>query len=125
MEAENFWRRRVWSVLTVMFFDVLIVNASWAAALWIRFDFQFQHIGKAYLQHALQAAPFYTVLCLILFYLSASTILYGASSTQAPFAASLWLLLRQAFSMSAALFFSKCECPSPCTVSLLLSRLCF
>ena len=69
MEAENFWRRRVWSVLTVMFFDVLIVNASWAAALWIRFDFQFQHIGKAYLQHALQAAPFYTVLCLILFYL--------------------------------------------------------
>ena len=69
MDHENSRRRRVWSVLTVMFFDVLIVNASWAAALWIRFDFQIRHISTEYLQYALQAAPYYTALCLILFYL--------------------------------------------------------
>ncbi len=69
METENSRRRRIWSVLTVMFFDVLIVNASWAAALWVRFDFQVQHINEEYLRYALQAAPFYTALCLVLFYL--------------------------------------------------------
>ncbi|MBQ7143856.1 MAG: polysaccharide biosynthesis protein [Oscillospiraceae bacterium] len=55
-----------WQTVTVLLllFDLIAVNAAYFLALWLRFDFRFSLIPEVYLDKWLRFAPFYTVLCL-------------------------------------------------------------
>ena len=54
--------------LCMVLYDIIVVNASYALALFLRFDFRYSMIPAMYLKPFYQFAPFYTVFCIILFY---------------------------------------------------------
>ena len=59
-----------WKVIALylVIYDIFIVNASYLLALWLRFDTKFSLIPEAYLYSFLKFSPFYTVLCLVIFW---------------------------------------------------------
>lgn len=59
------WHIVAWCMVL---YDIIAVNASYALALFLRFDFRYSMIPDIYLKPFYQFAPFYTVFCIILFY---------------------------------------------------------
>ncbi len=59
-----------WKVIALylVIYDIFVVNVSYLLALWLRFDTKFSLIPKLYLFSFLKFAPFYTILCLIIFW---------------------------------------------------------
>lgn len=66
-KAVLFAKRNLW----ILILDIISVNASYYLALLIRFFLhnQFDHAWPRFLQAFVQFAPFYTILCLIVFFL--------------------------------------------------------
>ena len=56
-----------WFTALLVIYDIISVNVSYFAALWLRFDLRFSMIPKGYLNPFLTFAPFYTVFCILLF----------------------------------------------------------
>ncbi len=54
--------------LLLLLWDVIAVNASYFLALWLRFDLQYSQIPSEYFQAWLTVIPFYTVLCVVVFW---------------------------------------------------------
>ena len=54
----------------LMLYDALVVNVSFFLGLFIRFDFHFSQIPLNYLHAFYRFAPFYTVVCLVLFWIA-------------------------------------------------------
>ena len=59
-------RSRMFTAMLVIY-DIITANVSYFGALWLRFDLRFSMIPQAYLDPFLKFAPFYTVVCLIVF----------------------------------------------------------
>ncbi len=59
-----------WKVIAayLVIYDIFVVNMSYFLALWLRFDTKFSNIPDLYLFSFCKFAPFYTVLCLIIFW---------------------------------------------------------
>ena len=59
-----------WKVISLylVIYDIFVVNASYLLALWLRFDTKFSLIPEVYLYSFLKFTPFYTVLCLVIFW---------------------------------------------------------
>ena len=55
--------------LCLAVYDCFVVNVSYFAALWLRFDCRFTMIPAAFRDAWLQLVPFYGVLCLVIFLL--------------------------------------------------------
>ena len=53
----------------LILYDALMVNGAFFVALWMRFDFQFRAISPHYLQAFLKFAPYYTIICIAVFWL--------------------------------------------------------
>ena len=53
--------------IALLLYDMVVVNGSYFAALWLRFDLRFSVIPDYYLQPFLKFAPFYTIFCILLF----------------------------------------------------------
>ena len=49
-------------------YDLLVVNLSYIAALWLRYDFKFSSIDPSYLNAWARFTPIYTVFCLFIFW---------------------------------------------------------
>ena len=60
---------RHWHVVTIlmMFYDAIIVNASYFSALWLRFDCHYSKIDPQYFTTWLKFVPLYTVICIAVF----------------------------------------------------------
>ena len=56
------------SILLILY-DIVVVNASYFFALWLRFDGVFSAIPKHYFEAWLHFAPIYTVVCVVVFLL--------------------------------------------------------
>ncbi|MBQ4363089.1 MAG: polysaccharide biosynthesis protein [Oscillospiraceae bacterium] len=50
-----------------MFYDAIIVNASYFSALWLRFDCHYSNIDPKYFSAWLKFVPLYTVICIAVF----------------------------------------------------------
>lgn len=59
-----------WKVISacLVVYDIIAVNLSYFTALWLRFDTKFSAIPTHYLESFLKFAPFYTILCIIVFH---------------------------------------------------------
>ena len=57
-----------WVAVFLILFDIAAVNASYFAALWLRFDGNFSEIPKQYLEAWLHFAPWYTLACVAVFF---------------------------------------------------------
>lgn len=59
-----------WQVIAVylILYDIVVVNAAYFFALWVRFDCRYSAIPKEYLSASLMFAPVYTVFCIALFW---------------------------------------------------------
>lgn len=70
MWAKN-KRKKVehWHVIAfcLTFYDIIAVNLSYLAALWVRFDCRYSQIPQEYLDAYLKLVPFYTVFVLVVF----------------------------------------------------------
>ena len=62
--------REHWRTIAMLLilYDVAVVNFSYLAALWLRFDLQFSAISKNYLNAWTVFTPFYTIFCLVVFW---------------------------------------------------------
>ena len=60
---------RHWHVVTIlmMFYDAIIVNASYFSALWLRFDCHYSKIDPKYFSAWLKFVPLYTMICIAVF----------------------------------------------------------
>ena len=58
-----------WISLLLVLYDIIVVNASFALALWVRFDCQYSMIPTPILDAFVDFAPIYTVVCIFIFYL--------------------------------------------------------
>ena len=58
-----------WKVIAfyLLIYDIVAVNASYFAGLWLRFDLQFSHIPSEHLRAFLKFSPVYTVFVLVIF----------------------------------------------------------
>ena len=56
-----------WVAVFLVLFDVVAVNASYFAALWLRFDGNFDAIPEQYLTAWLHFTPWYTLVCVAVF----------------------------------------------------------
>ncbi|MGX8716098.1 MAG: polysaccharide biosynthesis protein, partial [Lachnospiraceae bacterium] len=54
--------------MILVLYDIAVVNGSYFAALWLRFDLRFSMIPEYYLEPFLKFTPFYTVVSLLLFH---------------------------------------------------------
>ena len=54
--------------LVLMIYDIIVVNISYLAALWFRFDCRYSAIPMEYMTTVLRFAPIYTVACLLVFW---------------------------------------------------------
>lgn len=54
--------------LGLLCYDVLVVNAAFFLALWLRFDCRFSEIPEYFLEAFKAFAPFYTVACILVFW---------------------------------------------------------
>ena len=70
--ARHFNKARIahWQVISAMLmvYDAVSVNVSYLAALWLRFDCRFSIIPQEYMDAWLRFVPYYTVFCLVLFW---------------------------------------------------------
>lgn len=59
-----------WRVISgfLMLYDALAVNVAFFCGLWLRFDFQYSLIPQRYLTAFFKFAPWYTVICLAVFW---------------------------------------------------------
>ena len=59
-----------WKVIAIYLalYDIFVVNLSYFLALWLRFDTKFSEIPSVYLNPFLKFAPFYTLICLVIFW---------------------------------------------------------
>ncbi|MBU5430278.1 polysaccharide biosynthesis protein [Kineothrix sp. MSJ-39] len=62
--------KKHWNMVSfyLLIYDIVAVNFSYFFGLLLRFDFQFSHIPGEYLNAFLKFAPFYTAVCIVLFY---------------------------------------------------------
>jgi FlaA1/EpsC-like NDP-sugar epimerase len=60
-----------WQVISLFLvvYDLIAVNFSYFAALWLRFDCRFSTIDSTYLQAWMKFVPIYSVVCLVIFYI--------------------------------------------------------
>lgn len=67
---QKFWNLEHWVIIAIALgiYDVIAVNASYALALWVRFDCKISMIPVEYMNAFLMFAPFYTVACIAIFY---------------------------------------------------------
>ena len=56
-------------MLLLALYDIIAVNISYFLALWVRFDGRYSAIPEGYLTTFKRFAPFYTILCIIIFIL--------------------------------------------------------
>ncbi len=63
-------KMRHWQIINVglVLYDILAVNAAYFLALWLRFDCHFSEIPEDYFQTYLKFAPYYTVICILVFW---------------------------------------------------------
>ena len=52
----------------LMLYDALMVNVAFFCGLWLRFDFQYSLIPEKYLTAFFRFAPWYTVICILIFW---------------------------------------------------------
>lgn len=59
-----------WEIIALylIIYDIVAINFSYFAALWLRFDLQFSQIPTHFFVSFLKFTPFYTVFCIIVFY---------------------------------------------------------
>lgn len=59
-----------WMVITLflMAYDAIVIAASYFAALWLRFDCEFQSIPQGYLHSYYQFIPIYIIFCIVIFW---------------------------------------------------------
>lgn len=67
-EAPKLHQGKVTMVL-LMVYDAIVVNAAYFGALWLRFDCKFSMIPKNYLFAFLRFTPFYTVAVIVIFWI--------------------------------------------------------
>lgn len=70
-KLKNFlYKIEHWKIIAacLVIYDMLVVNLSYFFALWLRFDTKFSAIPSHYLNAFLTFAPFYTVICIIVFW---------------------------------------------------------
>ena len=69
MTTRNKHRIEHWHVIALLLavYDVIAVNLSYFLALWVRFDGRYSAIPEEYLTTFKRFAPFYTILCIIIF----------------------------------------------------------
>ena len=69
--GKRHFRLQHWQVISLLLcvWDVMAVNVSYFVALWARFDLQFSRIPASYLTPWLRFAPYYTAICLVVFFL--------------------------------------------------------
>jgi len=62
--------REHWRTIAMLLilYDVAVVNFSYLAALWLRFDLHFSAISRDYLSAWARFTPFYTIFCLVVFW---------------------------------------------------------
>lgn len=62
--------REHWRTIAMLLilYDIAVVNFSYLAALWLRFDLKFSAISSKYLTAWTTFTPFYTVFCLVVFW---------------------------------------------------------
>ncbi len=60
-----------WRIIAafLIIYDMIAVNAAFFFALWLRFDFQYRSITHRFLAAFFKFAPYYTVLCILVFLL--------------------------------------------------------
>ena len=70
MESNNkaFIEKRRTQLIFLLFCDVLIINASYLIALWIRFDCDFSAIPAEYMNACIKSLPVYTIVTLIVYW---------------------------------------------------------
>ena len=71
METKNkFIKLEHWQKVSLMLavYDVIVVNLSYALALWLRFDCRYSNIPPIYINTWLRFVPVYTVVCLLVFW---------------------------------------------------------
>ena len=58
-----------WHIINILLvaYDIVVVNAAYFLALWIRFDCQFSRIDQPDLNAYVKFVPIYTVICLVIF----------------------------------------------------------
>ena len=68
---KNTHRIEHWQVINacLIVYDIITINLSYLAALWIRFDCHYSSIPAQYLKAFLDFAPLYTILCLVIYWL--------------------------------------------------------
>ena len=83
--------REHWRTIAMLLilYDVAVVNFSYLAALWLRFDLHFSAISKNYLNAWARFTPFYTIFCLVVFW---GTKLYKSIWKYASYTELLYLL---------------------------------
>ena len=57
-----------WIAVLLLFFDVVAVNLSYFAALWLRFDCRISAIQPEFMEACLRFMPINTLLCLVVFF---------------------------------------------------------
>ena len=59
-----------WKIIALylVIYDAFVINLSYFLALWLRFDTRFSQIPEGYLVPFLKFAPFYTVICIVIFW---------------------------------------------------------
>lgn len=72
MESEkNFRGKKIehWEIISIYLalYDILAINFSYFAGLWLRFDLHYSKIPQEYLSAFMKFAPFYTVFSIIIF----------------------------------------------------------
>ena len=60
-----------WKIIALylVIYDIFTINLSYFLALWLRFDTRFSQIPDTYLRSFCVFAPFYTVICILIFWL--------------------------------------------------------
>ena len=59
-----------WKIIAIylVVYDVFVINLSYFLALWLRFDTRFSNIPNYYLNAFYKFTPFYTIICIALFW---------------------------------------------------------
>ena len=52
----------------LVIYDIIVVNAAYMGALWLRFDLKYSEIPTAFRMAYLHFAPFYTIICILIFW---------------------------------------------------------
>lgn len=70
-KVKNFFKNiEHWKVISacLVLYDIIAVNLSYVAALWLRFDTKYSAIPVNYLEAFIKFSPIYTVLCIFIFW---------------------------------------------------------